>query len=160
MTEIYEPREDTFLILKQIKYHATGDVLDMGTGSGVLAIAAAKAADYVIGVDVNEDALEYARAKAEEFELENVEFINSDLFSYLPSIEMRAINYTQRVLHVRRGARSARFCRHDTASQWTVTEAKPSMCRRPRPVLRPTRTAVVGGLWARMLPYSIFCAPL
>jgi release factor glutamine methyltransferase len=59
MIEIYEPREDTFPILKEIRHFAAGNVLDMGTGSGVLAIEAAKRADAVIGVDINPDALEH-----------------------------------------------------------------------------------------------------
>jgi len=82
MVEIYESREDTFLILKEIKYYATGNVLDMGTGSGVLALEAAKTADYVFGADINDDALEYARAKAENLGIRNAEFVHSDLFSY------------------------------------------------------------------------------
>lgn len=82
MHEIYEPMEDTFLILKEIRPYAYGNVLDMGTGSGVLALEAAKTADLVIGADLNEDALEFARQKAEEYELDNAKFVYSDLFSY------------------------------------------------------------------------------
>jgi len=32
---IYDPREDSFLLQKQIKNYAKGIVLDMGTGSGI-----------------------------------------------------------------------------------------------------------------------------
>jgi len=78
--KIYEPREDTFLILKEVKTYAQGRVLDMGTGSGILAIAAAKQADFVIGADINKKALDYARKKAAGFQ--NIKFVYSDLFSY------------------------------------------------------------------------------
>jgi len=81
MHQIYEPREDTFLIEKKVKRYANGRVLDMGTGSGVLAIEACQKADYVIGVDVNKKALSYARKKAKTMGLKNIKFVYSDLFS-------------------------------------------------------------------------------
>jgi len=81
MAKIYEPREDTFLVLKEVKRYAQGRVLDMGTGSGVLAIEAAQIADSVIGVDINKKALDYARKKAAN--LDNIKFIHSDLFKNL-----------------------------------------------------------------------------
>ena len=40
MSEIYEPREDTYLILEAVKKYSSGNVLDVGTGSGILALAA------------------------------------------------------------------------------------------------------------------------
>ena len=82
MKEIYEPREDTFMIEKEVKRLATGKVLDMGTGTGVLAIEASQKADYVIGCDINRAALDYAKKKAETMSLDNVKFVYSDLFSY------------------------------------------------------------------------------
>ena len=78
--EIYQPREDTFLILKQIKPYAKGNVLDMGTGTGILAIEAAKKAKSVIGCDINKKALEYAKQKSKD--IENIKFVYSDIFSY------------------------------------------------------------------------------
>ncbi|MBD3248846.1 methyltransferase [Candidatus Woesearchaeota archaeon] len=85
--EIYEPREDTFLILKQIEHFASGNVLDMGTGSGVLAIEAAQTADNVIGVDINKDAVEFASEQAKDYP--NVQFFHSDLFSYFKKNPMK-----------------------------------------------------------------------
>jgi len=82
MPEIYEPREDTFMIEEHVKDYAKGRVLDMGTGSGVLAIEASQKADFVVGCDINKDALDYARKKAEAMELKNIKFVYSDLFSY------------------------------------------------------------------------------
>ena len=69
---IYEPREDSFLIEKYVKKYAKGKVLDMGTGSGILA-KAAKGAD-VLAVDINPEAVE----KAKE---EGIAAVLSDLFS-------------------------------------------------------------------------------
>ena len=69
---VYEPQEDSELLEKEVRKFARGIVLDIGTGSGVQAIAAAENAnaekpghvDYVIAVDINEEALEKAERKA------------------------------------------------------------------------------------------------
>jgi release factor glutamine methyltransferase len=82
MPEIYEPREDTFLILKEVAKLSSGNVLDMGTGSGILAFAAAVKADSVIGADINPDAVEFCKKRAAELGVKNTSFIVSDLFSY------------------------------------------------------------------------------
>jgi release factor glutamine methyltransferase len=73
--EVYEPAEDSYLIRKHIKDYAEGRVLDMGTGSGVLAEEARKYADEVIAADLNHKAIEYGRKH-----IEGVTFIESDLF--------------------------------------------------------------------------------
>lgn len=51
---IYAPREDSFLLQKHVKKYAFGrTVLDMGTGSGILAEEALKYSDYVVAADIN-----------------------------------------------------------------------------------------------------------
>ena len=56
---IYEPREDSFLMEKAVKKYAYGKVLDMGTGSGIQAIAAAKNKNVksITAVDINKEAV-------------------------------------------------------------------------------------------------------
>ena len=81
MSEIYEPREDSQLIRKHIKRYAKGNVLDMGTGSGILAVEASKKADKVLGLDINIEAIKYCRRMHNS--LKNVSFRQSDLFSKL-----------------------------------------------------------------------------
>lgn len=70
---IYEPREDSYLLEKYVKKYAEGKVLDMGTGSGILALAALEKAKEVLAVDINEDAVNEARKKG-------INVIKSDLF--------------------------------------------------------------------------------
>jgi release factor glutamine methyltransferase len=56
-------------------------VLDMGTGSGVSALLAARAGGDVVAVDVNPRAVECARANAKQNELsDKISFIEGDLF--------------------------------------------------------------------------------
>lgn len=87
--EIYEPQEDTYLILDEIKKLANGNVLDMGTGSGILALAAAVNADHVLGLDINPDAVKFAKDTAKVSGLINLEFHHSNLFSYLEDKKQR-----------------------------------------------------------------------
>jgi release factor glutamine methyltransferase len=58
---IYEPSDDSFMLAKILPRYAKGKVLDMGTGSGILAETAAKSKKVksVLAVDVNPHALKY-----------------------------------------------------------------------------------------------------
>lgn len=59
--EVYDPQEDSELLRKHVKDYAKGFVLDMGTGSGIIAEEAAKSKRVVkvFGVDVNHEAIKY-----------------------------------------------------------------------------------------------------
>ncbi len=70
---IYEPREDSCLLEKYVKKLAVGDVLDLGTGSGIQALAAMKRAKSVIASDINPEAVALARQKG-------INAVVSDLF--------------------------------------------------------------------------------
>lgn len=73
---IYEPREDSYLLEGNIKEHSKGRVLDMGTGTAILAAEAANYADEVVAADINPEAINKGREK-----YKNIEFVESDLFS-------------------------------------------------------------------------------
>lgn len=74
---VYEPAEDSELLKRNISKYAKGRVLDMGTGSGILAEEAKKYADKVYAVDIDKEALNYCTNK-----IDGVKFVESDLFSY------------------------------------------------------------------------------
>lgn len=81
------PRLDTEVliekVLKEIKEKQAQRVLDIGTGSGAIAIVLAKESNAkVVAVDVSEGALEIARENAKENHAD-VQFIKSDVFSNL-----------------------------------------------------------------------------
>jgi len=82
MSSIYHPREDSYLILPEVKSFSRGNVLDVGTGSGILAVAAAEKADNVFAVDINTKALKYANEQVKKRNIKNIRFVHSDLFSY------------------------------------------------------------------------------
>jgi|TARA_B100001971_G_C18191456_1_gene538863 release factor glutamine methyltransferase len=78
--DIYEPREDSFLLQKFVKKLAKGTVLDMGTGSGIQAAtaAASKKVVKVYGLDINEDAIVHC---VRTHRSKKLKFVQSDLFS-------------------------------------------------------------------------------
>ncbi len=78
--EVYEPAEDSFALAGQIPALARGDVLDIGTGTGLLALVAKSEDSNVTGVDVSEVAVENAKFNASQNGLD-CKFLASDLFN-------------------------------------------------------------------------------
>jgi release factor glutamine methyltransferase len=78
--EVYEPAEDSFALAKRVPALAGGNVLDVGTGSGLLALVAKSEDSDVTGVDVSEVAVENAKFNASQNGLD-CKFMVSDLFS-------------------------------------------------------------------------------
>ena len=70
---IYEPREDSFLLQEQVRKFATGKVLDMGTGSGIQALAALEKTGSVEACDINKEAVDFLKEKG-------INAYQSDLF--------------------------------------------------------------------------------
>ena len=77
---VYEPAEDSYLLIRAIKVRKGNRVLDMGCGTGIVAIYLAKAGCDVTAVDINERALENTRENAKINEAE-IKVVRSDLFS-------------------------------------------------------------------------------
>jgi len=72
---MYQPSEDTYLILKYIKNHAKGTTLEIGTGSGILAKEASKYSKTT-ATDIDTKSLNYAKKH-----YKNITFIKSNLFN-------------------------------------------------------------------------------
>ncbi|MFH0868402.1 MAG: HemK2/MTQ2 family protein methyltransferase [Candidatus Woesearchaeota archaeon] len=77
--DIYEPREDSTLLERYVKQYAKGYVLDMGTGSGVQAITAAKSkkVSSVLATDIQDSIIEFNKKNINN---KKITFIVSDLF--------------------------------------------------------------------------------
>ncbi|MEO2117041.1 MAG: HemK2/MTQ2 family protein methyltransferase [Methanocaldococcus sp.] len=104
--EVYEPAEDSILLLKNLVDVKDKEVLEIGVGTGLISIACAKkGAKKVVGVDINPYAVKLAKENAELNNV-NISFFKSDLFEnvngefdvilfnppYLPTSEDEKIN--------------------------------------------------------------------
>ncbi|MBS7637690.1 methyltransferase [Candidatus Bathyarchaeota archaeon] len=68
MEDVYEPDEDSYLLLRHVERLVRGRVLDLGTGCGIQAMAAASKpeVELVIAVDLNPRAVGKALERAKE----------------------------------------------------------------------------------------------
>jgi len=83
--DVYEPDEDTLLLAEVIKREKLKNklVLEIGTGTGILALLCAKKAKKVVAVDINESAVKCAKLNAKVNDINNIEARRSDVFSGL-----------------------------------------------------------------------------
>jgi len=81
------PRPETELIVDRVLETLPdgGSFLDLGTGSGAIALSVARHRPdvRVVGIDISADALGIAMRNADKLEVKNIEFRRSDLFSEL-----------------------------------------------------------------------------
>ncbi len=77
---IYESAEDSFLLEKWVKQFAIGKVLDVGTGSGIQAIAAAENPQVksVLAVDIQPEVVAHCKNTVQN---KKITFLQSDLFA-------------------------------------------------------------------------------
>ncbi len=77
---VYYPREDSNMLARIVEKRASGDVLDLGTGSGIQGITAALNGCTVTFSDIDENAVSVARQNAKLNGINGI-FVFSDLFS-------------------------------------------------------------------------------
>ena len=81
---VYEPAEDSFLFAENLDVPNGAQVLDVGTGSGILSILAAEKAGNVLTIDLNPYAVQCAKENAKiNHMLEKMAFMQADLLTAL-----------------------------------------------------------------------------
>jgi release factor glutamine methyltransferase len=78
--QVYEPAEDTFLLADSLQVERMCRVLEIGTGTGIIAIMAARKARMVVATDINRHALECAVKNIIANKAFNIELREGDLF--------------------------------------------------------------------------------
>ncbi len=82
--DVFEPSEDSFLFAENLDVQAAEEVLDLGTGSGILGILAAQRAKSVLAIDINPYAVRCAKQNAILNHVrDKMAFMQSDLFTAL-----------------------------------------------------------------------------
>ncbi len=77
---VYIPAEDSYLLADNLQIEKGQSILEIGTGSGIVAMYASKLTDYITVTDINFDACELARKNFEANNIENVEILFGNLF--------------------------------------------------------------------------------
>ena len=80
---VYVPSDDTFLLAENLDINYGDSVLEIGTGTGLVAMYASKLTDKVIATDINFNALELAEKNLKKNNINNVELIFGNLFEPL-----------------------------------------------------------------------------
>lgn len=78
--EVYPPAEDTFLLIDNLITGGDYDVLEIGTGTGLVSIYASLKCSNVTSTDINPHAIKCARGNVKLNNRSNVSIIESDLF--------------------------------------------------------------------------------
>ncbi len=82
--EVYEPAEDSFLFAENLEVKEGEQVLDVGTGCGMLGVLAAKRAGSVMAMDLNPYAIRCAQQNSALNGVKNkIDFIQASLLTAL-----------------------------------------------------------------------------
>lgn len=77
---VYKPMEEARMMAHAVEKYAFGNFLDLGTGTGIQGIVAAKKGCKVTFADINPNAVECAKINARAHKVKG-DFVVSDLFS-------------------------------------------------------------------------------
>ena len=77
---VYIPAEDSYLLADNLEIKEGQSVLEIGTGSGIVAMYASRLTDKITVTDINFDACELARKNFKANNIENIEILFGNLF--------------------------------------------------------------------------------
>ncbi len=77
---VYVPAEESYLLAENLEIKEGQSVLEIGTGSGIVAMYASRLTDKITVSDINFDACELARKNFEANNIENIEILFGNMF--------------------------------------------------------------------------------
>lgn len=77
---VYIPAEDSYLLADNLEIKPGESVLEIGTGSGIVAMYASKLTDNITVTDINSDACLLAEKNFKDNNIENIEILFGNLF--------------------------------------------------------------------------------
>ena len=100
---VYIPAEDSYLLADNLQIEQGQSVLEIGTGSGIVAMYASKLTDSITVTDINFDACELARKNFEANNIENIEILFGNLFEPLENRKFDVILFNTPYLPTEEG---------------------------------------------------------
>ena len=82
---VYEPSDDSFLLAENLIINNGEKVLEIGTGSGIIAMYASKMTNKVVATDINFNAIELAEKNFLSNGIENIQLFFGNLFEPVKS---------------------------------------------------------------------------
>ena len=77
---VYVPAEDSYLLAENLQIKEGQSVLEIGTGSGIVAMYASRLTDKITVTDINFDACELARKNFRKNNIKNIEILWGNMF--------------------------------------------------------------------------------
>ena len=77
---VYTPAEDSYMLAENLLVKEGQSVLEIGTGSGIVAMYASKLTSKVTATDINFDAVELASKNFKANNIDNIELLFGNLF--------------------------------------------------------------------------------
>ncbi|MDR2873799.1 MAG: methyltransferase [Methanobrevibacter sp.] len=78
---VYEPSDDSYLLAKNLMIKKGDEILEIGTGTGIIAMNASILAKSVIATDINYDALKLAEKNIKSNKIKNIKLCYGNLFN-------------------------------------------------------------------------------
>ena len=77
---VYVPAEDSYLLAENLEIECNQSVLEIGTGTGIVAMYASRFTDKITVIDINLDACKLAEDNFKANNIENIEVLFGNLF--------------------------------------------------------------------------------
>lgn len=100
---VYVPAEDSYLLADNLEIKKGQSVLEIGTGSGIVAMYASRLTDDITVTDINFDACELARKNFTENGIENIEILWGNLFEVVENKKFDVILFNTPYLPTEEG---------------------------------------------------------
>ncbi|MBQ9161039.1 MAG: methyltransferase [Methanobrevibacter sp.] len=100
---VYIPAEDSYMLADNLEITEGQSVLEIGTGSGIVAMYASRLTDNITVTDINFDACELARKNFEANNIENIEILFGNLFEPVKNRKFDVILFNTPYLPTKEG---------------------------------------------------------
>ncbi len=100
---VYIPAEDSYLLADNLEIENGQSVLEIGTGSGIVAMYASRLTDRITVTDINFDACELARRNFNDNGIENIEILFGNLFEPVENRKFDVILFNTPYLPTEKG---------------------------------------------------------